>query len=63
MSYSTFLILFHQSKTFNVCDLKILFLFNIAAEVILGMSVLHSGYFSHNKYFNKLEFPEKSENL
>lgn len=44
------LFLFHQSKIFKTCDLKILFLCKSNVKNILGMSVLHSGYFSHNKY-------------
>lgn len=35
----------------------------MTVEHILGMSVFHSGYFSYNKYIEKLEFPEKSGNI
>lgn len=35
----------------------------MTVEHILGMSVLHRGYFSYNKYLEKLEFPEKSGNI
>lgn len=48
------LLLFHQSKIFNTCDLKILFLFKITVEKIFAMSVIHSGGFPHNKYLEKL---------